>query len=187
MGRAFPTGVGAPILLEDLRMIGRIRPSVDLVHPQVSSIARQSPQLRRVTYKHPPRRFAHTRQHLAMAASPHSRQADPSVSRSRAGGQMCGWTDVGILDVIKVTISAAGFVGVELTTAMTTTWTTTWYQEHGAAASRCRSRARDKGCLILGVKCATRGLRQEAVSSMVAPSAARCTASQPFLATAFVS
>jgi len=40
---------------------------------------------------------------------------------------------------------------------------------------------------VLGIKCATRGLRQEAVSSMAAPSAARCTASQPFLAAAFVS
>lgn len=38
MGRTFPTGVAAPILLENLRMIGRVQPSVDLAHPQ-SSIA----------------------------------------------------------------------------------------------------------------------------------------------------
>ena len=36
-GRTFPTGVGAPILLEGLKMIGRVRPL--LAHPQVSSIA----------------------------------------------------------------------------------------------------------------------------------------------------
>lgn len=54
----------------------------------------------------------------------------------------------------------------------------------GAAAQIDRQR---KGCLLLGVKCATRSLRQEAVSSMVAPSAARCTASHPFLAAVLVS
>lgn len=53
--------------------------------------------------------------------------------------------------------------------------------------SRRRSRGGTSGCVLLGVKCATRSLRQEAVSSMVAPSAARCTASHPFLAAAFVS
>src|SRR3954454_4738972 len=36
-GRTFPTGVGAPILLEGLQVIGRVRPL--LGHPQVSSIA----------------------------------------------------------------------------------------------------------------------------------------------------
>jgi hypothetical protein len=36
-GRTFPTGVAAPILLEGMRVIGRVRPSP---HPQVSSIAR---------------------------------------------------------------------------------------------------------------------------------------------------
>ena len=36
-GRTFPTGVGAPILLDGLKMIGRVRPL--LGHPQVSSIA----------------------------------------------------------------------------------------------------------------------------------------------------
>jgi hypothetical protein len=35
-GRTFPTGVGAPILLEGMQVIGRVRPSP---HPQVSSIA----------------------------------------------------------------------------------------------------------------------------------------------------
>jgi hypothetical protein len=38
-GRTFPTGVGAPILLEGLQVIGRVRPL--LGHPQVSSIARE--------------------------------------------------------------------------------------------------------------------------------------------------
>jgi hypothetical protein len=35
-GRTFPTGVGAPILLEGIQVIGRVRASP---HPQVSSIA----------------------------------------------------------------------------------------------------------------------------------------------------
>ena len=53
--------------------------------------------------------------------------------------------------------------------------------------SRGSLKAGEQGCVLLGVKCATRSPRQEAVSSMVAPSAARCTASHPFLAAAFVS
>jgi hypothetical protein len=36
-GRTFPTGVGAPALLEIVRMIGRVRPIP--AHPQNSSIA----------------------------------------------------------------------------------------------------------------------------------------------------
>src|SRR3954469_11267980 len=39
-GRTLPTGVGAPILLDGLQVIGRVRPL--LGHPQVSSIAHRT-------------------------------------------------------------------------------------------------------------------------------------------------